>query len=113
MAPIKPFAATLALAAGIALAAPAAAQDNYSPREMRAEIADLDREVRYLGRGSRLTNSEYRSLNNRVAKLDELYHRYGRDGFTYRELYALSDRIDAVRAIMRSEARDGDRLRRR
>ena len=107
------FIAPLALLAGSLAAAPAAAQQPYSPRELRAQLSQLDREIVRIGRSDRYTPSEYRQLSNRVDTINMLISRAGRDGYTRRELHNLSDRIDALRYDVRAEARDGDRYYRR
>ena len=109
---IATIATPLALAAGIAFATPAAAQ-NYSPHQMRAEIGQLHQQVERIGESRRFTNSEYRRMQNAVDLLEDTYRQYGRDGFDRREVAGLSERIDNVRARIRTQARDGDRLNRR
>ena len=104
------LAAPLALVATALMASPAAAQQPYSPRDMRAQLTQIDREIVRIGRTDRFTQSEYRGLSNRVEALDAQISRAGRDGFTRRELDNLSDRIDSLRQDVRRQARDRDRL---
>ena len=106
------IAAPLALAAGLALATPAAARD-YSPFQMHLEICQLHQQVERIGDGNRFTNAEYRRMQNAVELLDDTYREFGRDGFSNREVSVLSDRIDNVRSRINTQARDGERLNRR
>lgn len=104
--------APLVLAAGLALATPAAAHD-YSPHQMRAEIGQLEDRVERIGQTHSFTNGEYRRMMNAVNSLEETYRHYGRGGFSRREIAVLNERIDNVRARINYQARDGERMARR
>lgn len=106
------IAAPIALITGLAFSVPAAAQGVYSPGQMRAEIAQLDRQIARIGQSRAFTNSEYRRMTNAVDALDRLYDRYRRGGFSSYELRSLSNRIDNLHVRVAQQANDRERLRR-
>jgi len=105
-------AAPLALAAGLALATPASAQRADGPRELRAEINQLDEDVERIADGRRFTNAELQQARTAVDRLEERYRQYGRDGFSRGELNELNDRIGNARQRIFAQARDNDRRNR-
>ena len=106
-------AAPLALIAGLAFASPAAAQRWEGPRELRNEIAQLDRHIEQNSDSRRYTNQELRQLRNSVENLEDRYDRYSRNGWTRSEVNDLGDRIENARERVRYERRDDDRRDRR
>ena len=99
------LAAPLALAAGALLGSPASAQgwNAGNPSQLRAEIAQLDRQV---DRTRGLSNREERALENRVDRLQSLYRTYARHGFTRGEVQSLQREIASVRVAIQRQAHD-------
>ena len=99
------LAAPLALAAGALLGSPASAQSwNYSNAgQLRAEIAQLDRQIDH-GRG--ISNREERALHQRVDRLQNLYRNYARGGFTRSEVNSLQREIASVRVAIERQSHD-------
>jgi hypothetical protein len=98
------FAAPLALAAGALLTTPASAAGwNNNGGQIRAEIAQLDRQVDQ-ARG--LSNREERALNQRVDRLQNLYRSYARNGFTRSEVQTLDREIASVRVALQRQSHD-------
>ena len=98
------LAAPLALAAGALLGSPASAQGWYNNGgQLRAEIAQLDRQV---DRTRGLSNREERALENRVDRLQSLYRTYARHGFTRGEVQSLQREIASVRAALARQSHD-------
>jgi hypothetical protein len=98
------LAAPLALAAGALLTSPASArgwQDNAG--QLRAEIAQLDRQV---DRNRGISNREERALEQRVDRLQGLYRSYARYGFTRNEARSLQREIASVRVAIQRQSRD-------
>lgn len=106
------IAAPLALAAAAAVTSPAAAASWNSPAQLRAEINQIDRRIDQLQRASGVSGGisgrEAHKLERQVDQLHDLYGRYARGGFTRGELNTLGARVDAVRAQLRAERRDGN-----
>jgi hypothetical protein len=98
-------AAPLALAAAALLASPASARDfNYgNAGQLRAEIAQLDRQI---DRSHGISSREERVLENRVDRLQSLYRSYARGGFTNREVRSLQNEIASVRVAIQRQAHD-------
>jgi len=99
------LAAPLALAAGALFGSPASAQswNAANPGQLRAEIAQLDRQV---DRTRGLSNREERALENRVDRLQWLYRTYARHGFTRAEVRTLEREIASVRVSVQRQAHD-------
>lgn len=99
------FAAPLALAAGALFGSPASAQSwhNNNGGQLRAEIAQLDRQVNNT-RG--LSNREERALQQRVDRLRNLYRRYARGGLNRGEVQTLEREIGAVRVAVERQSHD-------
>ena len=98
------LAAPLALAAGALLATPASARDwNYGGNNLRAEIAQLDKQV---DRTRGLSNREERALQLRVDRLQNLYRSYARHGFTRAEVQTLQREIASVRVAIERQSHD-------
>lgn len=99
------FAAPLALAAGALLASPASAQswNAGNPAGLRAEIAQLDRQI---DRTRGLSNREERALEQRVDRLQSLYKGYARHGFTRAEVQSLQREIASVRVAIERQSHD-------
>jgi hypothetical protein len=98
------FAAPLALAAGALLASPASAQSwNNNAGQLRAEIAQLDKQV---DRTRGLSNREERALEKRVDRLQSLYRNYARNGFTRNEVQTLQREIASVRVALQRQSHD-------
>jgi hypothetical protein len=97
--------APLALAAGAVLSTPAAAQGwNYgNPNQLRAEIAQIDRQI---DRRPGVSNREERVLERRVDRLQGLYRTYARHGFTRAEVRSLQNEIASVRVALQRQAHD-------
>lgn len=98
-------AAPLALAVGALLGSPASAQGWYSgnPGQLRAEIAQLDRQI---DRTRGLSNREERALEARLDRLQGLYRSYARHGFTAGEVRSLEREIASVRIAVQRQAHD-------
>ena len=98
------LAAPLALAAGAMLATPASARGwDYGAGNLRAEIAQLDRQV---DRTRGLSNREERALEQRVDRLQNLYRSYARHGFTRAEVQTLQREIASVRVAIERQSHD-------
>jgi hypothetical protein len=99
------LAAPLALAAASLLSSPASARDwNYgNAGNLRAEIAQLDKQV---DRSRGLSNREERALNQRVDRLQSLYRSYARHGFTRAEVQTLQREIASVRVAVERQSHD-------
>ena len=96
-------AAPLALAAAAAVATPASAAGWNGAGQIRAEIAQLDRQVDRL-RG--LSPREEQRLEGRVDRLQALYRSYARGGFSRGELQRLNGELSAVRNQVYAQATD-------
>jgi hypothetical protein len=97
------LAAPLALAAGALFTTPAAAAWHANPGQLRAEIAQLDRQI---DRKPGVSNREERVLEQRVDRLHGLYRTYARHGFTRGELRSLDREIASVRVAIQRQAHD-------
>jgi len=97
------FAAPLLLAAGAVLATPASAATWTNPGQLRAEIAQLDRQV---DRSRGLSSREERVLEQRVDRLQDLYRSYARHGFNRFEVQSLEREIVSVRVAIERQSRD-------
>lgn len=98
------LAAPLALAAGALLSSPASAQGwNNNAGQLRAEIAQLDRQI---DRNHGISNREERALENRVDRLQSLYRSYARHGFTRNEVQNLQREIASVRVAIQRQSHD-------
>jgi hypothetical protein len=97
------IAAPLALAAVAAVATPASAAQWNDAGQIRAEIAQLDRQVDRM-RG--LSPREEQRLVSRVDRLQALYRSYARGGFTRNELQRLDGELSAVRNQVYAQAND-------
>jgi hypothetical protein len=98
------LAAPLALAAGAVLATPATARDwNYGGNNLRAEIAQLDRQIDS-ARG--ISYREARDLHRQVDKIAARYGDDARDGLSRREAERLESKIASVRADIARQAHD-------
>lgn len=97
------IAAPLALAAVAAVATPASAAQWNDAGQIRAEIAQLDRQVDRL-RG--LSPREEQRLESRVDRLQALYRDYARGGFSRSELQRLNGELSAVRNQVYAQAND-------
>lgn len=97
------IAAPLALAAGALLTTPASAARWNSASQIRAEIAQLDRQV---DRARGLSPREEQQLERRVDQLQSLYRSFARNGLNRAEIGALNSRIDTVRNQLARQAND-------
>ena len=99
------FAAPLVLAAGALLVSPASARSwhNDNRGQLRAEIAQLDKQV---DRTRGLSNREERALEQRVDRLQNLYRSYARGGFNRAETQSLQREIASVRVAIQRQAHD-------
>ena len=99
------LAAPLVLAAGALLSSPASAQGwTYAnPGQLKAEIAQLDRQV---DRTRGLSNREERALEQRIDRLQSLYRGYARHGFTRGEVQSLEREIASVRVAIERQSHD-------
>jgi hypothetical protein len=97
------LAAPLALAAGALFSTPAAAAWHTNPGQLRAEIAQLDRQI---DRKPGVSNREERVLERRVDRLQDLYRSYARHGFNRFELQSLEREIASVRAALAHQSHD-------
>lgn len=103
------FAAPLALAAGALLATPASAASAWNnPRQLKAEITQLDRQIDYAQRGHGLSSREAKQLGRQVDQLERLYRQYARGGFNRGEIASLSKKVDAVKMDIARQAHDRD-----
>lgn len=99
------FAAPLVLAAGAVLATPASAATWNNAGQLRAEIAQLDKQV---DRTRGLSSREERALEQRVDRLQSLYRSYARGGFTRSEINRLNAEINQVRAAIARQSHDSN-----
>jgi hypothetical protein len=98
------LAAPLALAAGALFTAPASAAPwHANAGQLRAEIAQLDRQI---DRKPGVSNREERVLEQRVDRLQNLYRSYARHGFTRSEVRTLEREIASVRAALARQSHD-------
>ena len=98
------LAAPLALAAGALFSAPASAAPwHANAGQLRAEIAQLDRQI---DRKPGVSNREERVLEQRVDRLQNLYRSYARHGFTRAEVRTLEREIASVRAALARQSHD-------
>jgi hypothetical protein len=98
------LAAPLALAAGALLTSPASARGwNDNAGQLRAEIAQLDRQV---DRSRGVSDREEGALEQRVDRLQGLYRNYARHGFTRNEVRSLQREIASVRVAIQRQSRD-------
>jgi hypothetical protein len=97
------IAAPLALAAGALLTTPASAARWNSASQIRAEIAQLDRQV---DRARGLSPREEQRLERKVDQLRSLYRGYARNGLNRAEINALSGRIDNLRNDLFRQSND-------
>ena len=95
--------APLLLAAGAVLASPASAATWSNGGQLRAEIAQLDRQV---DRSRGLSNREERVLERRVDRLQDLYRAYARHGFNRGEVQTLQREIASVRVAIQRQSHD-------
>jgi hypothetical protein len=97
------LAAPLALAAGALFTTPAAAAWHANPGQLRAEIAQLDRQI---DRKAGISDREGRALDARVDRLQSLYRSYARRGFTTAEVRTLEREIASVRVAIQRQSHD-------
>lgn len=97
------IAAPLALAAGAIVATPASAAPFANAGQLRAEIAQLDRQVDNL-RG--ISPREEKRLEAQVDQLQRLYRDYARGGFTRSELQRLEGQVNTVKAQIFAQSHD-------
>lgn len=97
------IAAPLALAAGALLTTPASAARWNSASQIRAEIAQLDRQV---DRARGLSGREEQRLDRKVDQLQALYRSYARNGLTRGEITVLGNRIDTIRNQLARQSHD-------
>lgn len=97
------IAAPLALAAGAIVATPASAAPFANAGQLRAEIAQLDRQVDNL-RG--VSPREEQRLERQVDQLQRLYRDYARNGFSRTELQRLDGQVNTVKAQLFAQAHD-------
>ena len=95
------------LAAGIAAPASAASYYGTSARELREDIAQLDRRVDRLQDRHVLTWREAARYQSKVEKLEDTWRYFARGGFTRGEINALDRQIDAVSFQLQQEVREG------
>lgn len=101
------IAAPLALAAGALLTTPASAASwSNHAGQIRAEIAQLDRQV---DRARGLSRSEEQRLEKQVDRLQSLYRTFARNGFSRGELLSLDNRVDQVRKQLFRQSNDYNR----
>lgn len=118
----------LASIAGLATAAPAAAQyqdrsgygygygnggagyDRYDNRRGNPELAELRQRIAQGIRSGTIDRREGRYLGEQLRQLVQIDRQYGRDGYTRREVRDLRQRIAALRnRIERAQYRRNDR----
>jgi septal ring factor EnvC (AmiA/AmiB activator) len=97
------LAAPLALAAAGLLATPASAARWNSASQIRAEIAQLDRQV---DRARGLSPREEQRLERKVDQLQSLYRSFARNGLNRAEISALNSRIETVRNQLFRQSND-------
>jgi hypothetical protein len=97
------LAAPLALAVAGLLATPASAARWSTSSQIRAEIAQLDRQV---DRARGLSQREEQRLERKVDQLRSLYRGYARNGLNRAEINALSGRIDNLRNDLARQSHD-------
>ena len=88
---------------------PAAAAVYDRPGQLRAEIAQLDRQIDRAEDRRIISRREAAQLDAQVDRLESMFRSYARGGFTRYELAALDSRIDAVKRQIAVQGRDGDR----
>ncbi|MBO0749326.1 MAG: hypothetical protein J2O44_02700 [Porphyrobacter sp.] len=99
------FAAPLLLAAGSVLATPASATPWNNGNQIRAEIAQLDRQI---DRTRGLSQREQQQLHREVSRVQALYRSYARGGFTRSELQTLDRAVGAVKADIARQSHDAN-----
>ena len=97
------IAAPLALAVMTAVATPASAASWHDAGQLRAEIAQLDRQVDRM-RG--LSPREEQRLGNQVDRLQAMYRDYARGGFNRAELQRLNGQVNAVKTQVFAQSHD-------
>lgn len=117
----KSIAAPLALAAGLALAAPAQAAPHHRQEawqltparnaEIRQDVHSLNRAIDRAAARRTISQREASGLRNQARDVQRLYVSYARGGLTRQEVRNLEMRVNSVRGALRMERRDWDSRR--
>lgn len=105
----KLIAPALAVSLTLGAAVPASAApffDNGS--NVKAEIAQLDRQVDAAQARHQLSWQESASLEKQVDRLQKLYRTYSRNGLTRAEARVLDNQIDSVKQDLARQSHDRD-----
>lgn len=101
------IAGPLALATAAVLATPAsAATEMHGGWQVGREIHQLDNQVDRAKHRGQISWREAAHLHRQVDRLEDLYGRFSRNGFTRAELRVLDTRIDAVKRHLHIERFD-------
>ena len=96
-----------ALATAAVLATPAsAATEMHGGWQMGRKIHQLDNQVDRAKHRGQISWRDAANLHRRVDRLEDLYGRFARGGFTRAELRVLDTRIDAVKRQLHVERAD-------
>jgi len=105
----KLIAPALAVSLTLGAAVPASAAVFFNNgANVKAQIAQLDRQVDIAKARHQLTRQESASLTNQVDRLQSLYRSYSRNGLTRAELLTLNSRIDTVKRDLVRQTNDRD-----
>ena len=96
----------LAIGAGLMSATPASAANFYGAKEIRTELRMLDRQI---DRKKGLSYREQVRLERRIDNVQALQRRYARNGYSRNELRILNQKVGAIKASIRYQARDSNR----
>jgi multidrug resistance efflux pump len=75
---------------------------------VKAEIAQLDRQIDVAKARHQLSRQESASLESQVNRLQKLYRTYGRNGFSRAELRTLDNQVDNVKRDLVRQVNDRD-----
>jgi hypothetical protein len=105
----KLIAPALAVSLTLGAAVPASAAVFYgNGANVKAEIAQLDRQIDVAKARHQLSRQESASLESQVNRLQKLYRTYGRNGFSRAELRTLDNQVDNVKRDLVRQVNDRD-----
>jgi hypothetical protein len=103
----KLIAPALAVSLTLGAAVPTSAAVFYSNgANVKAQIAQLDRQIDVAKARRQLTWQESASLEKQVDRLQKLYRSYSRNGLTRAELRTLDNQVDNVKRDLVRQSRD-------
>jgi hypothetical protein len=80
--------------------------------QIRADINNLNRNIDRAITRRTISNREATGLRREVAEIQRLYTQYARNGLTQTEQRTLRNRVDRIENVLRNERRDNDNRRR-